>query len=82
MKNKSIGLFCIGAPILDKNGNAIAAISISGPTARIKNKDIDRKISRLVEIAKEISFYKYSKLDRKDLYLFYLLINRNGVPGI
>lgn len=54
-EEQEIGLFCIGAPILDKNGNAIASISISGPTARIKNKDIDRKISRLVEIAKEIS---------------------------
>ena len=54
-EEQEIGLFCIGAPILDKNGNAIASISISGPTARMKNKDIDEKISRLVEIAREIS---------------------------
>lgn len=54
-EEQEIGLFCIGAPILDKNGEAIAAISISGPTARMKNPSIDDKISMLVEIANEIS---------------------------
>lgn len=54
-EEQEIGLFCIGAPILDKSGNAIAAISISGPTARMKDNQIDKKISRLVEVAHEIS---------------------------
>ncbi|MGO8818812.1 MAG: IclR family transcriptional regulator [Terriglobia bacterium] len=30
-----LGLRCIAAPILDKRGNAVAAISISGPASRI-----------------------------------------------
>lgn len=54
-EEQEIGLFCIGAPILDRRGNAIAAISISGPTARIKHDNLDKKICRLVEVANEIS---------------------------
>lgn len=54
-EEREIGLYCIGAPILDKKGNAIAAISISGPTARMKNYNLDEKIKSLVEVAEEIS---------------------------
>ena len=55
-EEQEIGLYCIGAPILDRNGKAIAAISISGPTARMKNKELDIKIKRLVEVAKQIAY--------------------------
>lgn len=55
-EEQEIGLFCIGAPILDKSNNAVAAISISGPTARMKNDDIDKKIAKLLEVANKISF--------------------------
>lgn len=55
-EEQEIGLFCIGAPILDKKGKALAAISISGPTARMKNRNLDKKIERLVEVAKKISY--------------------------
>lgn len=51
-----IGLFCIGAPILDKNGSAIAAISMSGPTARMKGNNFEQKIIRLIEVSQEISY--------------------------
>lgn len=54
-EEQEIGLFCIGAPIMDKKGNAVAAISISGPTARMKDDNLDKKISRLIEVANEIS---------------------------
>lgn len=54
-EEQEIGLFCIGAPILDKYGEAIAAISVSGPTARMKDSNIDDKISMLVDVANEIS---------------------------
>jgi DNA-binding IclR family transcriptional regulator len=52
---QEIGLSCIGAPIIDKSGNAVAAISMSGPTQRIRSEDFDYKVKRVVEIAKEIS---------------------------
>ncbi|WP_313755724.1 IclR family transcriptional regulator [Tissierella sp.] len=54
-EEQELGLYCIGAPILDKNGDAIAAISMSGPTARMKRQDINDKILKVVETAKEIS---------------------------
>lgn len=50
-----IGLTCIGAPILDKNNKAIAAISLSGPTQRMKAGDFEYKIKRVMDVAKEIS---------------------------
>lgn len=54
-EEQEIGLTCIGAPILDKNGSAIAAISMSGPSARMKEGDLQHKISRLVKTAQEIN---------------------------
>lgn len=54
-EEKEIGLTCIGAPILDKNKNVVASISISGPTTRIKQNNFQYKIKRVKEIAAEIS---------------------------
>ncbi|MFA5576160.1 MAG: IclR family transcriptional regulator [Tissierellaceae bacterium] len=54
-EEQEIGLYCIGSPIFDKNGHAIAAISMSGPTARMKREDLSEKIRRVKEIASEIS---------------------------
>jgi len=50
-----IGLTCIGAPILDKSGKAIAAISLSGPTQRMRTGNIEDRIKRVIEVAAEIS---------------------------
>lgn len=50
-----IGLTCIGAPILDTNGIAIAAVSISGPSNRMHEGDFQYKIKRVQAIAKQIS---------------------------
>jgi len=49
-----VGLTCIGAPVLDKNNKAIAAISLSGPTQRMKSGDFDARIKRVMEVAEEI----------------------------
>ena len=46
-----LGLTCIGSPILDKNGIAIATLSIAGPTLRIRN-DFQHKIERVIEVSK------------------------------
>ena len=54
-EEQEVGLTCIGAPILGKDGNAIAAISISGPTARMKQNDFELKIQRLKETIAEIN---------------------------
>lgn len=50
-----MSLTCIGAPILDSSGKAIAAISLSGPSQRMKSKDFEYKIKRVKEVAKEIT---------------------------
>lgn len=50
-----IGLTCIGAPILDKNNEVIAAISLSGPTTRMREGDFEYKIKKVMEIANKIS---------------------------
>lgn len=49
------GLFCIGAPIFDSTGNAVAAISVSGPESRMR-KNEDRLISLVCQTAKDISY--------------------------
>lgn len=54
-EEQEVGLFCIGAPILDSEGSAIAAISMSGPSARMKDQDFELKISKVVETAQRIS---------------------------
>lgn len=54
-EEQEIGLTCIGAPILGKDGNAIAAISMSGPSSRMRQNDFDLKIQRLKETAAEIN---------------------------
>ncbi len=54
-EEQEIGLTCVASPILDKNGKAIAAISISGPTARIKSRDIEVIIKELKTTSDKIS---------------------------
>lgn len=54
-EEREIGLTCIGAPILKNGQYAVAAISLSGPTSRIKDENYENKISRLCQITREIS---------------------------
>ena len=49
------GLTCIGAPVLDQKGEAVAAISLSGPTSRMLAGDIEERIEAVKRIAREIS---------------------------
>lgn len=49
------GALCIGAPIFDQDGNAIAAISVSAPASRI-NPSIEEEVGKaLVHATHEIS---------------------------
>ena len=49
------GLTCIGAPILNQKGEAVAAISLSGPTSRMLSGDIEERVEAVKRIAREIS---------------------------
>jgi len=50
-----IGLCCMGVAIEDGSGNAIAAISIAAPCARIRGETFRKAKSRLFEASREIS---------------------------
>ncbi len=49
------GVTCIAAPVFDCYGEAIASISISGPTYRLKEKQTSVIIKNVMDIAKELS---------------------------
>lgn len=46
-----MGLTCIGSPVLNRNGHAIASLSIVGPTQRVR-ENYDTKVKRVIQIAK------------------------------
>lgn len=49
------GVTCIAAPVYNSDGEVIAALSISGPTYRLKAEEIDSIIESVVITAKELS---------------------------
>jgi DNA-binding IclR family transcriptional regulator len=50
-----VGIYCVGAPILDRSGGVIAACSVSGHDARITADRLDEFSTRVVYTAQEIS---------------------------
>lgn len=49
------GLSCIAAPILSRDGTALAAISLSGATGRMRSGDWTERIAAVRRIAQEIA---------------------------
>jgi DNA-binding IclR family transcriptional regulator len=49
------GLTCVGAPILNKKQEIIAAISLSGPTSRMNESILSEMIEEIKKAAREIS---------------------------
>jgi len=54
-EENEIGVRCIGAPILNRNGKVKAAISISGPTIRMTDDKMKVMEEKLLETVKNIS---------------------------
>lgn len=52
---KSLGMRCIAAPVYDANGEAVAGISVSGPTSRISDDDIARLGDQVAKAARDLS---------------------------
>lgn len=50
-----IGLTCIAVPILDENGHAVAAMSLSGPSERMRKHDYKVVIEELRNTTRKIS---------------------------
>ena len=59
MKEGTIG---IGVPILDKNGEALACLNLSGPVARLTDSTVSRGVEALLEAARQIE----AELDAKE----------------
>lgn len=49
------GMSCIGAPIFDSQGEPVAGVSISGPSSRFGERQIDRLGDQVAGAAREIS---------------------------
>lgn len=50
-----VGFRCIGAPVFDHRGAAIAAISVVGSTAQIRQDNLPRLASKVIQTASAIS---------------------------
>lgn len=54
-QEKEVGLYCIGVPIFDIRGKVVAAMSISGPMARMKKNDNEKRmVDRLLKVSQNI----------------------------
>ena len=53
-EEREFGLYCIGIPVLNNN-YAVAAISLSGPTARVRDEHRDEKIEYMKNLSAEIT---------------------------
>ncbi len=66
------GLSCIGAPIYDCNNELIAGVSVSGPTSRLKEKNLEKIKLRIKECAESITEdLKEARYNKSDLYKAY-----------
>ncbi len=54
-EEKNVGMQCIAAPVFDMNGEAIAGLSISGPTSRMAMREIDDLGQAVIRSANELS---------------------------
>lgn len=56
-EERELGVSCIGAPVFDINDNAIACITISGPTTRFTEDKKKEWIENILKVTKEATNY-------------------------
>ncbi|TMV05496.1 IclR family transcriptional regulator [Ruegeria sediminis] len=54
-EEKNIGMRCIAAPVFGPHGEAVAGLSVSGPTSRITHENVEPFAKAVVDAAKELS---------------------------
>lgn len=54
-EERNLGMRCIAAPVFDMNGEAVAGISISGPTSRIGTSQVAEYSAAVVRAARDLS---------------------------
>jgi len=50
-EEKNLGMRCIAAPVFDQNREAVAGISVSGPTSRVSPEEVERLSRPVVDAA-------------------------------
>lgn len=56
-EERELGVSCIGAPVFDLNNDAIACITISGPTARFTEENKKRWVEIVTQVVEEATNY-------------------------
>lgn len=54
-EEKNMGMRCIAAPVFDINQEAVAGISVSGPTSRVSENEIERLSRPVMEAAQQLT---------------------------
>ncbi len=54
-EERNLGMYCIAAPVFDLNSEAVAGLSISGPTSRIRAEDTTAIAEKVVAAAQELT---------------------------
>ncbi|WP_170560560.1 HTH-type transcriptional regulator BhcR [Ruegeria atlantica] len=54
-EEKNMGMRCIAAPVFDINREAVAGISVSGPTSRVSESEIERLSRPVMEAAQQLT---------------------------
>ncbi|WP_170772054.1 HTH-type transcriptional regulator BhcR [Ruegeria lacuscaerulensis] len=54
-EEKNTGMRCIAAPVFDINREAVAGISVSGPTSRVSEAEIERLSRPVIEAAHQLT---------------------------
>lgn len=54
-EEKTEGMRCVAAPVFDMSGEAVAGISVSGPTSRVGREDFARLATPVIEAARALS---------------------------
>jgi IclR family acetate operon transcriptional repressor len=54
-EERNLGMRCIAAPVFDSHGEAIAGISVSGPTSRVGTEQVEGLSRAVVSAARELS---------------------------
>lgn len=54
-EEKNLGMRCIAAPVFDVNGEAVAGLSVSGPTSRVGAAQIEHLSLAVMEAARDLT---------------------------
>lgn len=54
-EEKNLGMRCIAAPVFDLNAEAVAGLSVSGPTSRVSEADVPRLSNAVMQAAEALT---------------------------